>query len=176
MRVAVLKPVRPRARGYADVEVRFAAVYDIPYIRRLAVDALGDLCPSGRDVDRDMLREYTERTMKDSIEDRASGKEIVLVAGAPDSDAAGFLLARQEEDFFYGTTQLSVVNIVVRPSSRGLKVAGALFNRLLEIAIERGIEEITGTIAMSNRRSWLYFDKIWSAKEERKILVKKLRG
>lgn len=174
IKVLVREPA-PRASVYPDFAVRSATAADFPQIRALAADTIVHSKPSNREIDLDMLRELYAMRLYDPVEARAARDAFYLVAETPGREMAGFLLAEKERDFFCNALQLKVVDIAVRPHLWGTHAAHALFNRLLALAREEEIPFVTGVIAAENRRSWLFFRKMWSCVEERRLLVRRVR-
>jgi ribosomal protein S18 acetylase RimI-like enzyme len=164
----------PKDREYAEFPVRFAKVYDFSKIRQLAMDSSIYSKPPTRDIDEEMMRELYALRMVDPIEARQSRDAFYLVAENQNREFVGFLLAEKEKDFFCNAPQLKLLNIAVKNEYWGKKVAHALFNQFLKAAKEENTQFIIGVIATANRRSWLFFSRVWKAREERSILAKKI--
>jgi|GEM_PF-3668931 len=173
IKILVMKPFIPREPENIPFNVRPATTFDFPKIRELAVESAIYSKPSQRDIDDEMLKELFHLRMFDPIEARQKRDSFFLIAEADSGEFAGFILAERERDHFCNTPQLKVVNIAVHEAYWGKKAAQALYNSFLRIAVDEQVPYITGVIASENRRSWLFFSRIWKAVEERKIIARK---
>ncbi|MDQ7825480.1 MAG: GNAT family N-acetyltransferase [Candidatus Eremiobacteraeota bacterium] len=174
IKILMMDSVTPREGSFGDYSVRLAKTFDFPRIRDLALETVLFSIPPERDIDDEMIRELYMLRMVDNVQSRLSWNTFYLVAETPSGGFAGFILAEREDDFFCNVPQVKVMNIAVKEEYRGKKVAQALFNQLLIHVKEEQIPYMTGVIATANRRSWLFFERIWKALEERKVLAKKL--
>lgn len=164
----------PKDREYAEFPVRFAKVYDFSKIRQLAIESSIYSRPPNRDIDEEMMQELYGLRMYDPIEARQSRDAFYLVAENENREFVGFLLAEKEKDFFCNVPQIKLLNIAVKKEYWGKKVAHALFNHFLKVAKEENARFLIGVIATANRRSWLFFSRVWKAMEEREILAKRI--
>ena len=141
------------------IVIRTATLADVPFIRRLTLEAAPLSVPEGRDIPNRVVVERTAKEMDDiDLLVTRETQFVTLVAVDSDRDdlRVGFLILEFAHiEPTTGESQSYIPNMAVEPAYWGKFVGHELVRAAARVTSERGFRYMTANVTASNQRSVL---------------------
>jgi ribosomal protein S18 acetylase RimI-like enzyme len=168
------EPAAPEGEVAAGIQVRPAALADVPDIIDLAVEMVAWSVSPHRDVDLEQVRSFRRhdlQTLYDVVGQPHAG--IFVAEDARGRFVGHVLVLASQHESSTGEPQGWVFDLSVRRDWWGRGVGRVLMQRAERFAGERGLRYLGLGVTASNRRAVAFYEALGFA-EERKQFIKRL--
>jgi ribosomal protein S18 acetylase RimI-like enzyme len=141
------------------IEIRRAGLADVPFIRELSLEVVGQGIPEQRDIPTEQVKELCRQGLQD-LESWITRKRefaiLVAVDTEKDNEKAGFIIIEfNHTEESTGEKQSYIFNLAVRPEYWGKWAGHRLVWEACKVSNQRGYRYMTSKVTASNERALL---------------------
>lgn len=140
------------------IEVRRAGLADVPFIRELSLEVVGQGIPEQRDIPTEQVKELCQQGLQD-LESWITRKRefaILVAVDTEKNDKAGFIIIEfNHTEESTGEKQSYIFNLAVRPQYWGKWAGHRLVWEACKVSHQRGYRYMTSKVTASNERALL---------------------